>query len=136
MYFFPNFLILNVRVMDVHLLLAVFHIIFIIPLLLYVGFQRAATPDWVYTVLFGLGIFVLGYHGMKSIARFYAKSPMLWVNLIHVLIVAPLLIWIGYFAKKTERPAYEMLLMTGFAALGYHIKSLIETSQTFIRPED
>ena len=101
------------------------------PFFLYVGFQRAATPDWAYNLLFGLGLFMLAYHGMKSIVRYYAQSPAIWINLIHTFIIAPLLIWIGYQGKKTGRPAYEMLLMTAFAALGYHLKSLIEIVNTF-----
>lgn len=117
--------------MDAHLLLALFHLVAIVPLFLYVGFQRAATPDWLYHVLFGVGLVVLAYHAMKSFTRWVAKSPSVWINLIHVAIVAPLLIWIGYFGKKTGRPAYEMLLMVGFAALGYHLKSLVVAAQTF-----
>lgn len=117
--------------MDAHLLIALFHLVAIVPLFLYVGFQRAATPDWLYHVLFGVGLLVLVYHAMKSFARWVAKSPSVWINLIHVAIVAPLLIWIGYHGKKTGRPAYEMLLMVGFAALGYHLKSLVVAAQTF-----
>jgi hypothetical protein len=117
--------------MDTHLLLAIFHLAFIAPLFLYVGFQRAATPDWLYHVLFGVGLLVLVYHAMKSFGRWVAKSPSIWINLIHVAIIAPLLIWIGYYGKKTERPAYEMLLMVGFAALGYHLKNLVIQAQTF-----
>ena len=117
--------------MDAHLLIALFHLVAIVPLFLYVGFQRAATPDWLYHVLFGVGLLVLAYHAMKSFTRWVAKSPSVWINLIHVAIIAPLLIWIGYFGKKTGRPAYEMLLMVGFAALGYHLKSLVVLAQTF-----
>jgi hypothetical protein len=117
--------------MNSHLLLAIFHLVFVAPFFLYVGFQRAATPDWAYNLLFGLGLFMLAYHGMKSIVRYYAQSPAIWINLIHTFIIAPLLIWIGYQGKKTGRPAYEMLLMTAFAALGYHLKSLIEIVNTF-----
>jgi len=52
-------------------------------------------------------------------------SPNLWINVIHVLFVAPLLVYIGFMAKNTPRPAYELLAMVGFAALGYHLYSLI-----------
>ena len=52
-------------------------------------------------------------------------NPSIWVNLIHMLVIAPLLLWIGYYGKETSRAAYELLLMTGFAALGYHLYSLI-----------
>ncbi len=122
--------------MDTHLLLAIFHLVLIVPLFLYVGFQRAATPDWLYHVLFGVGLLVFVYHAMKSFTRWVAKSPAVWVNLVHVAIVAPLLVWIGYYGKKTERPAYEMLLMVGFAALGYHLKNLVVIAQTFQKPSD
>jgi len=118
--------------MDKHLLIALFHIVFVVPLFLYVGFQRAATPEWVYNLMFGLGLVVLAYHGVKSVIRLVSGSMGAWVNLIHVIVVAPLLIYIGYLGKKTQRPAYEILLMVGFAALGYHLKSLIEVSQTYI----
>lgn len=111
--------------MDTHILLALFHILGVVPLFLYVGFQRAATPEWLYNVLFGLGLLIGVYHGIKAIIRIYVKSPAAWINIIHTIIIAPLLIWIGYFGKKTERPAYEMLLMIAFAALGYHMKSLL-----------
>ena len=101
-----------------------------VPLFLYVGFQRAATPEWLYNGLFGLGLLLLVYHGAKGFIRLIAKSGMAWINLIHAFLIAPLLIYIGYFGKKTERPAYELLLMAGFAALGYHVKSLIVLSNT------
>lgn len=119
---------------DKFLLIAVFHVVVVAPLLLWVGFNRAATPDWIYNLMFGLGILVLIYHGYKSVARWFAASPALWINLMHVALVAPLLLWIGYHAKKTERPAYDMLLLLGFGAFGYHLYKLIIMSQTFVKP--
>ena len=50
---------------------------------------------------------------------------MVWVNLIHMLYVAPLLIYIGYYEKDTPRYAYELLALVGFAALGYHTYQLV-----------
>lgn len=40
-------------------------------------------------------------------------------------IIAPLLLWIGYYGKDTTRAAFEMVLMIGFASLGYHIYRLM-----------
>lgn len=119
--------------MDIYLLIAILHVVVIVPFLLWVGFNRAATPDWVYQVLFGSGILIILYHGFKAIGRYFAKSPVLWVNLIHVFLVAPLLLWIGYHEKKTERPAYDMLLIMAFGAFGYHLYKLIVVSQTFMK---
>jgi hypothetical protein len=39
------------------------------------------------------------------------------------------LIWIGFFGKKTSRPAYELLLIAGFGALGYHLKNILVQTQ-------
>ena len=119
--------------MDAFFIIAILHVVMIVPFLLFVGFNRAATPEWMYNILFGVGLLVLVYHGYLSITRMIAGSPYLHVNLIHVLIVAPLLLWIGYYGKRTERPAYDMLLITAFGAFGFHLYRLIVVSQTFIK---
>jgi len=115
--------------MDSHTILSVFHIICVAPLFLFVGFQRADTPEWLYNVLFGLGILLVVYHGIKAMIRYYSKSLSLWINIIHALLIGPLLIWIGFFGKKTSRPAYELLLIAGFGALGYHLKNILVQTQ-------
>lgn len=119
---------------DTYFLVAIFHVIVVAPALLFIGIQRAATPDWMYTVLIAFGILVLLYHGFKSIGRVMAKSPWAWVNLLHALIVGPLFLWVGYHGKRTGRPAYDMLLLTAFAAFGFHLYRLIVMSQTFVKP--
>lgn len=113
--------------MDIHLLLALFHIFFVVPFFLYVGFQRAATPESVYTACLTIGIVITLYHGYKAYNRWQSSSSYLWVNLIHALAVGPLLIYIGVKGKDTERSAYEMLLLLGFGAGGYHLYNLIQS---------
>jgi hypothetical protein len=122
--------------MDIHLLLAIFHIFFVVPLFLYVGLQRAATPEWLYNILFGFGVLLFIYQGTKAVIRYMAGSSSTWINVFHAVLIAPLVLWIGYHGKKTERPAYELLLIAGFGALGYHLKSLIVISQTFVKSSD
>jgi hypothetical protein len=119
--------------MDTYLLVVILHVAAIVPFLLWVGFSRAATPEWAYQVLFALGLLVGLYHGYKAVGRYIAKSPVIWVNLIHVLLVAPLLLWIGYNGKKTERPSYDMLLMLAFGAFGFHLYKLVVITQTFVK---
>ena len=111
---------------DQHFVLSVFHLLFVAPLFLFIGFQRSAVPEWVYLALFAIGCVVLLYHGIKLIMRIQNGSSYSWVNAIHVLLLAPLLIYIGYHKKETPRAAYELLLMTAFAALGYHLFSLVK----------
>ncbi len=110
--------------MNPHIVLSTFHIIVVVPFFLYVAFSRAANPEWIYNVLLGLGLFLFAYLAFKAAARFIARSPYIWVNLIHALLIAPLLIVIGLYGKKTPRAGYELLLLTAFAALGYHMYSL------------
>lgn len=116
--------------MNSHFIVALFHVLLVAPFLLYVFYNRASNPEWVYTTLLVLGLFVLVYHSYKSLVKFYAKSTSVWVNLIHVIALAPLLIYIGYNAKKTERPAYELLGLMSFGALGYHLYNMVVMLQT------
>lgn len=113
-----------------HMILSLFHIFLVAPFLLYVGFMRSSIPRWVYWFTLGLGILIILYHAMKAYTKFIQKNPTLWVNLIHTLIVGPLLVYIGAYQFDTPRPAYEVLLMTAFAALGYHFYSLVSMLQT------
>jgi hypothetical protein len=122
--------------MDAYFLVALLHVTVIVPFLLWVGFNRAATPDWMYSVLFGTGLIVLLYHTYKAVSRLIAASPVIWINLIHVFLVAPLILWIGYYAKRTERPAYDMLLIAAFGAFGFHLYRLIVMSQTFVQTKE
>lgn len=111
--------------MDQHLLLSLFHIFAVVPLFLYVALSRGNTASFMYPVLLVLGAFIFLYHGYKAVIRYLAGSSMLWVNLFHVILVAPVLMYIGYNGKDTTRPFYELLALLGFSALGYHIYGLI-----------
>lgn len=111
------------------MMIALGHLFILAPALLYVAFTRANNPAWVYTTLLVVGILILVYHGYKSFVRLMQKSPYAWVNLIHTFMIAPLLMYIGFYGRDTPRPAYELLAMVGFAGLGYHLYSLVQMIQ-------
>ena len=121
--------------MDHHFILSLFHLLFVVPLLLFVGFQRADTPSWLYLSILALGLIILLYHGIRGVLRILSNSHYAWVNLIHVLLVAPLLLTIGWKGKDTPRSAYEMLLLLGFGAMGYHLFSLVRLLRTLESPK-
>jgi hypothetical protein len=99
--------------------LHLFHVFFVGSLFMYVGVQRTAIPAFLYYVLLGLGVILFFYQAYKAYMKVVdGKNP--WVNLIHVALVAPLLIYIGFKGEDTPRPAFELLLLLGFAAIGYH----------------
>jgi threonine/homoserine/homoserine lactone efflux protein len=54
---------------DNHFWLAVIHLLFVVPLFLYVGFVRAETPQWLYTALLAIGAVLIIYHGFKLSIR-------------------------------------------------------------------
>jgi hypothetical protein len=111
--------------MDSHTLLALFHVGIVSPFLIYVGVQRAATPDFIFNGLLGLAGAILLYHLYRAYSKWISGSSSLWVNLIHIVLVVPILLWIGYYKKETSRQAFEMLLLLAFAALGYNLYSLV-----------
>ena len=91
------------------------HILVFSTFLGYIGIWQTAMPKILYPIILLLGVVVILYHMYKS---FLKKDA--WVNYIHILFVGPLLIYIGYNKEKTPMWAFEISLMLGFAALGYH----------------
>ena len=125
----------NRMILDQHKILSIFHILFVVPLFFAIAFFKSSMPEWAYQTVLGLGVFLFVYQGYKAMGRWSQSSSYLWVNLIHVAFVAPLLIYIGYTQKNTPRFAYELCIMVGFAALGYHMYSLIQ-SLNIVRIDD
>ena len=111
--------------MSSRLAIHLFHILAIAPFFLYVAVVRGQISPWIFSLLTGLGIVLLVYHGYKSVLKWKAQSPSLWINIIHVLAVAPLMIFIGAKGYDTPRWAFELLAMMAFAAFGYHLYSIV-----------
>ncbi len=111
--------------MDYHKLVHLFHIIFVGGLFLYVGMYREKIPKLLFSVIIYLGIGIILYH-LYKVYGYLKANKSIWVNLIHIFIVGPLLIYIGYNGEKTSRKFFEILLMLGFASIGYHLYYLIK----------
>jgi hypothetical protein len=105
--------------MNSETLVHLFHVLIIGSLFLYVGIQRTNIPTFMFPVLLGLGVIVILYHIFK-VYTYMKQGKGYWVNLIHILLVGPVLVYIGYNGEKTQRLYFELLLMLGFAAIGYH----------------
>ena len=97
-----------------------FHILIVGGLFLYVGINREKIYGWLFPVIFYLGLVIILYH-LYKIYGYLNVGKSIWINLIHVLIVGPLLVFIGYYGEKTSRKYFELLLMLGFASIGYHL---------------
>jgi len=96
-----------------------FHLIVVGSLFLYVGMKRDTIPKWMYSALWVLGIVIIGYHAVKIYIRISGGEHP-WANLIHFFYIGPLLMYIGYKREETPRYFFEILLIFGFASIGYH----------------
>jgi hypothetical protein len=105
--------------MDTHTFYALFHVLLVAPFLIYVGWKREEVPTPVYWVLAALAAVIFLYHSYRAYSKL-ADGKSAWVNWIHLGLVAPLFAVIAYNQKETPRRYFELLLMLGVAALGYH----------------
>ena len=105
--------------MEIETYVHLFHILIVGSLFLYVGIIRDKIPETMYPILLGLGLIIIFYHCFK-VYNYIKLGKSYWVNLIHIFIVGPLLVYIGYNREKTARKYFELLLMLGFASIGYH----------------
>lgn len=101
-----------------------FHVLVVSALFLYVGIYRDTIVPWMYYVLLALGAIIVLYHSYKLWLK---RGLNGWVNWIHILLIGPLLMYIGYNREKTARLFYEIVLMLGFTALGYHGYYLVQS---------
>jgi len=111
--------------MESHFFVHLFHILIVGGLFMYVGINRDKIPEILFSVLFYLGIVIILYHIYK-VYKYITNGKAIWVNLIHIFIVGPLLILIGNNGKETSRKFFELLLLLGFASIGYHSYYLLD----------
>jgi len=98
------------------------HIIFGI-ILTYIGYKKEISIN-VYKGLLMLGILVLLYHSYLLVKKINNKiySSYNMVNLLHILIVAPLLIYIGYLQNEANVYSLDFLFILG-AGMSIHFIS-------------
>ena len=56
----------------------------------------------------------------KNLSENQEKEYLHRVYLFHVIAIAPLLIYIGYYGKNSSKNLFPVLLAVGLIALGYH----------------
>jgi hypothetical protein len=91
------------------------HILIFSTLLGFIGIKQTNMPAIMFPIVFWLGCVVIFYHIYKSI---FKKDA--WINYIHIFLVGPLLVYIGFQKEETPRKVFEIVLMIAFASLGYH----------------
>jgi hypothetical protein len=108
--------------MDTHTVLSLAHVFVLGPLLVAIGLGYA---DAYPMIVAALGAFITVYHAWRGYGKYAAGSSGIWINLIHTLVVGPTIFAKGWTAPATPRWLNEVILMLGFAAIGYHAYYLV-----------
>ncbi len=101
--------------MDKRTLVQFFHVLFVGSYFIYLFNFQKSIPEFHYKILMALGVGIFCYHLYE-----FVLVHMKWVNLLHVILVAPLLFAVGYLGKESPRWMFELIGMLGFAGIGYH----------------
>lgn len=104
--------------MNAHAIVQLAHVLILGPLLIAIGLGKGPSPN----LVAALGVFIVLYHAYKTYAKLTAGKSA-WVNLLHVLVVGPVLIIEGTVHPRWSR---EVILMFAAAAIGYHGYYLIK----------
>lgn len=103
------------------------HILLIGPALVYIGnTYGSGIPKWGFITLFVAGLAITAYHIYLTVKKGLSSG---FIYLLHALIFGPVLVYIGSTAitgKKAFWGAYSVLMMIGFAAIGYHTKKMVD----------
>jgi len=96
------------------------HIAIFFPLFYYVYIGRDSLSNEVKYLLLLLAAMGILFHVYKVTS----VDRMKWIYLIHLIIVFPILLYIG-LSDKTPRYIFELLLIVSFGMLGYHSYNLV-----------
>jgi len=110
-------------------MISIIHILFIGPALVYLGHTHQNIDTWLNYVLLLSGIAIASYHGYLVYKRGGIKPGFMYF--LHASIFAPLLIYtaiVGLMKKPVFWGVKKLLIMIGFASIGYHILKITTTN--------
>jgi hypothetical protein len=114
--------------MNQYAIINLFHIFIVFPALCYLYYLglKKKLNSTVCRILIFVAVLGIIHHTSLIKQRLNTdQQSKIWVNLIHILIVFPLFIYIGFKCEDIKRPYLEMLLLVAFAAIGYHAFNFI-----------
>lgn len=108
--------------MNTELLIYTSHIFLFGPLLIYIGNNYGENiPNALFNLLLIIGIGMMIYHSYLVYKNGFSSG---FIYLLHAVLFAPVLIYVGFMKKKSFWGAYSLLMIIGFAAIGYHLRIL------------
>lgn len=97
--------------------ITILHLFFVAPLLIFIGLTKPQY-SWIYYVLLALSVGVLINFSHKIASQKWSQRTVWYI--IHALLFASLLFFVGWYGTNTPNVAYSLLLAVGLAAFSYH----------------
>ena len=110
-----------------NLFVYVSHIILFVPILLYVAYYKGKSGQAAFGSLVALAVLTAGYHAMHllSIIHKDPSSLLLAIYLVHLVVISPLLAYIGIMKGRTSSFVFNSLYGLAALAVVYHGTQLI-----------
>jgi hypothetical protein len=109
-------------------LINLLHIFVIVPLLFCLYFYKDSLTPTICNIIIAIAIAGMGYHLYRLVKNSESDKMQEWkmtINVIHIMLIFPLLIYIGLKCKEAKRYYYELLLILIFASLGYNMYNFV-----------
>lgn len=105
-----------------HLTIYLAHVLIIGPLLVYVGnTYGVGLTNMMLNILIITGLVITIYHLYLTYTKGLSSG---FIYLLHGLIFGPLILYVGLTGSEGFWGAYSVLMMIGFASIGYHAKKI------------
>ena len=101
------------------------HVLFSAPVFIFLGHNPEIKKDWISYSVIGLGLVVVLYHLFKLYSA-WNLGYINWVNVIHGLVIGPLLIFAGW-KRNLPYPWSQIFLVLGYGAMVNFLIKLIST---------
>jgi hypothetical protein len=89
------------------------HILFGGPLLTYIGYKKDKTETSIFKLLLVSIVLLFLYHGYKLFLHYTKHKYISYVNLFHLLVLVPLLLYVYIRKEKVVYPTYDLLFILG-----------------------
>ena len=108
-------------------LLYLTHVLFSAPIFIYIGHFPVIDNKYIGWLILALGIIITLYHLGKFIQISVSYGYNNWINLIHALVMGPILIYAGW-KKELPYPWAQISLVLGYGAMVNFILNLYKSN--------
>jgi hypothetical protein len=101
-------------------LVSLIHVFLIVPFLLYCVSKGNNMSKFLKYALIVFGLFIVLFHGYRILSNPLTISVIRIINWFHLLIIGPLLMYIGFTTPNISANYFDYLAIIAYSALIYH----------------